>query len=77
MFLTYQLTLPVFMLAVEKHRATFIAPIGIGFALFIDHLYGLYWTGASMNPARSFGPDVVTGNFPTYHWIYCTLLACS
>jgi aquaporin related protein len=30
----------------------------------------VYFTGGSLNPARSFGPSVVTGDFPHYHWIY-------
>jgi aquaporin related protein len=34
MFLTAQLVLAVFMLATEKHKATYIAPVGIGFAVF-------------------------------------------
>jgi hypothetical protein len=72
MFLTSQLVLSVFMLAVEKHKITFLAPIGIGLTLFVDHLVGVYHTGCGVNPARSFGPDVVIGNFPGYHWIYCT-----
>ena len=40
MFLTTQLVFTVFMLAAEKHKATFIAPIGIGLALFIAELTG-------------------------------------
>ena len=72
MFLTAQLVLSVFMLAVEKHKATFLAPVGIGLTLFVDHLVGVYYTGCGVNPARSFGPDVVIGHFPGYHWIYCT-----
>lgn len=31
---------------------------------------GVYFTGGSLNPARSFGPCVVNRNFPGYHWIY-------
>src|SRR3982751_198700 len=70
MFLTAQLVFTIFMLAAEKHRATFIAPIGIGLSLFIAELMGVYYTGGSLNPARSFGPCVVLGTFNTYHWIY-------
>lgn len=37
-FLTAQLVLVIFMLAVEKHHATAVAPIGIGLALFIAQM---------------------------------------
>ena len=42
MFLTAELVFTIFMLAAEKHRATFIAPVGIGLALFIAHLTGQF-----------------------------------
>ncbi|EFR01215.1 aquaporin-1 [Nannizzia gypsea CBS 118893] len=70
MFLTAELIITILMLAVVKHRATFLAPLGIGLALFIAQLTGVYFTGGSLNPARSFGPDVIVGGFPGYHWIY-------
>ncbi|KAI4127634.1 MAG: hypothetical protein LQ347_004526, partial [Umbilicaria vellea] len=82
MFLTAQLVFTIFMLAAEKHKGTFIAPIGIGLSLFIAELSGVYYTGGSLNPARSFGPCVVLHKFAFYHWIYWvgpilgTLLAC-
>ncbi|PHH64295.1 hypothetical protein CDD81_4779 [Ophiocordyceps australis] len=69
MFLTAQLVLCVYFLAVEKHRATFLAPLGIGISCFIAHIALTNYTGTSINPARSFGPAVITG-FVTYHWIY-------
>ena len=72
MFLTAQLVLVVFMSAVEKHKSSFLAPIGIGLTLFVGEIVGVYYTGGSLNPARSFGPQVIMGSFPTYHWIYCT-----
>ncbi|KAI9669532.1 MAG: hypothetical protein M1817_004651 [Caeruleum heppii] len=70
MFLTAQLVFTIFMLAAEKHRGTFIAPVGIGLSLFIAELTGVYYTGGSVNPARSFGPAVVARDFVSYHWIY-------
>lgn len=45
--------------------------MGIGLALFVAELVGVYYTGGSLNPARSFGPCVVTGIFDREHWIYC------
>ena len=40
MFLTAELVFTIFMLAAEKHKATFIAPVGIGLALFVAELTG-------------------------------------
>jgi aquaporin related protein len=68
MFLTTLLVFTICMLAVEKHKATFLAPVGIGIALFVAELAGVYFTGGSLNPARSFGPCVVLKSFPGYHW---------
>ena len=70
MFLTALLVFVILMLAAEKHNATFIAPVGIGLALFVAELAGVYFTGGSLNPARSFGPDVIAASFPGYHYIY-------
>ncbi|KAI8628247.1 aquaporin [Xylariaceae sp. FL1651] len=68
--LTAELVFTIFMLAKEKHRATFIAPVGIGLALFIAEMVGVQFTGGSLNPARSFGPCVITLTFDSDHWIY-------
>ncbi|KAL2038657.1 hypothetical protein N7G274_008705 [Stereocaulon virgatum] len=70
MFLTAELVFTVLMLAAEKNKATFIAPVGIGLALFVAELAGVFFTGGSLNPARSFGPAVANRNFQHYHWIY-------
>ncbi|GAA5821933.1 hypothetical protein JCM11251_004784 [Rhodosporidiobolus azoricus] len=70
MFLTSLLMITILLLAAEKHKATFLAPIGIGLALFVAELLGVYYTGGSLNPARSFGPNVVLVSFEGYHWIY-------
>lgn len=70
MFLTAGLIFTIFMLAAEKHKGTYLAPVGIGLALFIAELAGVYYTGGSLNPARSFGPCVANASFPSEHWIY-------
>ena len=45
MFLTFELVFTIFMLAAEKHKGTFLAPVGIGLSLFIAELAGVYFTG--------------------------------
>ena len=70
MFLTAELVFTIFMLAAEKHRGTYLAPIGIGLSLFLAELTGVFFTGGSLNPARSFGPAVANRQFDTDHWIY-------
>ncbi|KAB2580253.1 Major intrinsic protein [Lasiodiplodia theobromae] len=69
-FMTAELVFTILMLAKEKHKATFIAPVGIGLALFIAELCGVYYTGGSLNPARSIGPCIVTNTWDGSHWIY-------
>ena len=70
MFTTTFLMISIFMLAGEKHDANNVAPLGIGLALFMGHTASIYWTGAGINPARAFGPDVALATFNGYHWIY-------
>lgn len=40
--LTAELVMTIIMLAVEKSRTSFIAPLAIGFALFVAHLIGKF-----------------------------------
>ncbi len=40
MFMTALLVFTIFMLAAEKHKSTFLAPVGIGLALFVAELGG-------------------------------------
>ncbi|ROT42203.1 aquaporin-like protein [Sodiomyces alkalinus F11] len=50
---------------------------------FRSFFSGTYFTGGSLNPARSLGPAVVNHSFPGYFWIYWvgpilgSLLACA
>ncbi|CAD6941283.1 unnamed protein product, partial [Tilletia controversa] len=69
-FCTALLMFSIFMLAGEKHKATFLAPVGIGLSLFLAELWATGLTGGSLNPARSLGPDVIAGEFDGTAWIY-------
>ncbi|CAK7228568.1 Aquaporin-1 [Sporothrix bragantina] len=70
MFATSLLVLSILLMAVEKHRATFTAPLCIGLSLFVAELMSIPYTGGGVNPARSFGPCVATHSFTGYQWIY-------
>ncbi|KAI9359975.1 aquaporin-like protein [Zopfochytrium polystomum] len=67
--LTMGLVLVVLFMAVDKHRATFMAPLMIGLYVFIAHLISIPYTNTSINPARSLGASVVSGTWND-HWIF-------
>jgi aquaporin TIP len=67
---TFFLVWVVFATAVDP-RGTFksIAGLAIGLTITIDILFAGPFTGAAMNPARAFGPQLV-GNFWSNGWIW-------
>lgn len=52
MFLTAELLITVLMLAAEKTKATFLAPIGIGLSLFVAELTGTIPDRSSLVSSR-------------------------
>jgi aquaporin-4 len=67
--LTFFLVTTIFMAAVHRKAAAGMAGIAIGGMIFLVHLVGVPLTGASVNPARTLGPAIVSGYWD-FHWIY-------
>lgn len=65
-------TLVYVVLATTTSKNFKIAPlagVAIGFTLGLNVMFGGSISGGSLNPARSFGPALVAGNF-NYQWLY-------
>jgi aquaporin Z len=67
--LTFFLVLTVFATAVDSRAPKNVYGFAIGLVLTMDILAGGPLTGAAMNPARAFGPTLVSG-FWAHHWVY-------
>ncbi|KFQ30442.1 Aquaporin-2, partial [Merops nubicus] len=68
LFLTLQLVLCIFASTDERREDNLGSPaLSIGLSVAVGHLLGIRYTGCSMNPARSFAPAVIVGDFSD-HW---------
>ncbi|KAJ8765879.1 hypothetical protein K2173_020395 [Erythroxylum novogranatense] len=69
--MTFGLVYTVYATAVDPKKGDIgvVAPIAIGFIVGANILVGGAFEGASMNPAVSFGPAVVSWTW-TNHWVY-------
>lgn len=69
--LTFALVGVVFMTAMHPKGPGNAAPLAIGLTVLVDHLTGVPLTGASMNPARSFGAAVAAQSWDNHlvYWI--------
>jgi len=71
----YELLLTAFLMfvivavATDTRAVGAAAAIAIGGTVGLDALFGGHVTGASMNPARSFGPALVSGTWTDF-WVY-------
>ena len=68
-FLTGLLVWTVFATAIDAKGNAIIAPLAIGFAYLVIHLVAIPLTGAGVNPARTFGPQVVFNRWHDW-WVY-------
>jgi len=70
--LTFFLVVVIFMTAVHKKAPKSVYGAAIGGMVFLLHIVGVPLTGASMNPARSLGPAIATGDVGLLEiqWLY-------
>lgn len=67
--LTFFLMLVIMAVATDHRVASPAAGLAVGLTVGFDAMMGGPLTGASMNPARTFGPAIATGVWDA-HWLY-------
>jgi len=69
MIITFTLVLTVFAACDNQRDNCAPVPLSIGLAIAMCHLWAVPVTGSGMNPARVFGPNLVSG-FWDNQWLY-------
>lgn len=67
--LSFMLMFTIMGVTTDDRAEGTMAGIAIGAVVAMEAAFGGPISGASMNPARSFGPALLSGNF-AHHWIY-------
>ncbi|XP_013927074.1 PREDICTED: aquaporin-5-like [Thamnophis sirtalis] len=71
LILTFSVVMCIFSVNDKRRRESrSYAALSIGLAVAMAHLIGIYYTGCSTNPARSFAPAVILGTFGPFHWFF-------
>jgi MIP family channel proteins len=69
LFLTFVLMFVITAVATDTRAVGQGAALAIGFTVLLEVMFAGPASGASMNPARSFGPALVSGTW-AHQWIY-------
>ncbi|XP_063152651.1 aquaporin-5-like [Candoia aspera] len=71
MITTFSVVMCIFSVTDKRRRdSRSNSALAIGMAVSMAHLVGIYYTGCSINPARSFAPAVILGTFSRCHWVF-------
>lgn len=61
----------------SRQENSAVAGVVIGLTLVLVHIFGIYFTGTSVNPARSFGPALMVGGAALkYVWVFILAPLC-
>jgi aquaporin NIP len=75
LLLTFFLMFVIMAVATDTRAVGEAAAIAVGGAVLLDAMFGGPISGASMNPARSIGPALVSGNLHAL-WLYIVAPIC-